>query len=83
MRPRIDLGGGRDGHEQRGRRFGLVVSEDDRSWSMVTVIPTSTTAQPSASRVDIEIEGKTTLLLIDQICAIDVRHVHRGAVGPH
>ena len=39
----VDLGDAKRGHEQRGRRLGLVISIEQDTWSTVTVIPTSTT----------------------------------------
>ena len=71
---RIDLGRPR-GHEQAGRRLGLVVSPSDSPLSVVTVIPTSTSAGPSIYRPELEIDGRPTRLLIDQIRSIDTDHV--------
>ena len=42
----IDLGDGKRGHEQRGRRLGLVISIEQDAWSTVTVLP----AQPALTR---------------------------------
>ncbi|NQE91013.1 type II toxin-antitoxin system PemK/MazF family toxin [Nocardia terpenica] len=70
----IDLGNNDRGREQRGRRYGIVLSEID--WSMVTVVPTSTNAQPSRFRPEIELMGKTTRLLVDQIRSLDTKYVH-------
>jgi mRNA interferase MazF len=71
---RIDLGRTR-GHEQRGKRLGLVVSPSDSPLSVVTVIPTSTSVGPSIHRPDLEIAGRPTRLLVDQIRSIDVDYV--------
>lgn len=71
---RIDLGSTR-GHEQRGRRLGLVVSPSDSPLSVVTVIPTSTSAGASIHRPLLEIAGVETRLLVDQIRSIDVDYV--------
>lgn len=71
---RIDLGQTR-GHEQRGRRLGLVVSPSESPLSMVTVIPTSTSAQPAVHRPELEIAGRTTRLLVDQIRSIDTDYL--------
>ena len=46
----IDLGDAKRGHEQRGRRLGLVISIEQDAWSTVTVLPTSTSAQASVFR---------------------------------
>ena len=73
---RIDLGEPRRGHEQRGRRYGLVLSPTDMAWSVVTVVPTSTQAQPAVFRPEIELGGVPTRFLVDQLRSIDVRYVH-------
>jgi mRNA interferase MazF len=71
---RIDLGRHR-GHEQGGKRLGLVVSPSDSPLSVVTIIPTSTSAGLSIHRPELEIAGQETRLLVDQIRSIDVRYV--------
>ena len=71
---RIDLGRPR-GHEQGGRRLGLVVSPSDSPLSVVTVIPTSSSAGASVHRPELEIGGRATRMLVDQIRSIDVNHV--------
>lgn len=71
---RIDLGRPR-GHEQGGRRLGVVVSPSDSPLSVVTVIPTSTSAGPSIHRPELDITGRTTRVLIDQIRSIDTDYV--------
>lgn len=73
---RIDLGEARRGHEQRGRRFGLVLSPTDMAWSVATVVPTSTQAQPAIFRPEIELGGVPTRFLVDQIRSIDVRFIN-------
>jgi mRNA interferase MazF len=71
----IDLGDTKRGHEQRGRRLGIVVSIEQEAWSTVTVLPTSTSAQASVFRPEIVIAGRETKVLIDQIRTIDTSHV--------
>lgn len=71
---RIDLGRPR-GHEQGGKRLGLVMSPPDSPLSVVTVIPTSTSAGPSIHRPELEIAGRSTRLLVDQIRSIDTDYV--------
>lgn len=71
---RINLGRPR-GHEQGGRRLGLVMSPSDSPLSVVTVIPTSTSARPSIHRPELEIGGQSTRMLVDQIRSIDIDHV--------
>lgn len=71
----VDFGDAKRGHEQRGRRLGVVVSIEQNAWSTVTVIPTSTSAQPSIFRPETVIAGRETRLLIDQVRTIDVSYV--------
>jgi mRNA interferase MazF len=71
---RVDLGRPR-GHEQGGKRYGLVVSPSDSPLSVVTVIPTSTSAGASIHRPELELAGQPTRLLIDQVRSIDTRYV--------
>jgi mRNA interferase MazF len=71
----VDLGDAKRGHEQRGRRLGLVISIEQNAWSTVTILPTSTSAQVAIFRPDVVIAGRDTKILIDQIRTIDTRHV--------
>ncbi|MEV6795200.1 type II toxin-antitoxin system PemK/MazF family toxin [Streptomyces sp. NPDC051320] len=72
---RVDLGDAKRGHEQRGRRYGLVVSVQRDTWSTVVIVPTSTSAQPAVFRPQLTIADRDTLLLVDQIRTIDTRYV--------
>lgn len=71
----IDLGDAKRGHEQRGRRLGLVISIEQNAWSTVTVIPTSASAQPAVFRPEVVVTGRETRILVDQIRTIDTSHV--------
>ncbi len=73
---RVDLGEAKRGHEQRGRRLGLVLSPGSMPWSVATIIPTSATAQPAVFRPLLEINGQVTGLLVDQIRSIDISYIH-------
>jgi mRNA interferase MazF len=60
------------GHEQRGRRYGVIVQADELlPRSVVLVAPTSLSARPASFRPEIELLGKTTRVLVEQIGAID------------
>ena len=59
------------GHEQRGNRYAVVVQSDLLPLSTWLVAPTSTSARPTSFRPEIEIDGKTTLVLAEQTTAID------------
>lgn len=71
---RIDLGQAR-GHEQRGKRLGLVISPSESPLSVVTVTPTSTSAQPAIHRPELEMAPRATRLLVDQIRSIDTDYL--------
>ena len=71
----VDLGDARRGHEQRGRRLGLVISIEQDAWSTVTIIPTSTSAQASVFRPEVVVAGRGTKVLIDQVRTIDISYV--------
>jgi mRNA interferase MazF len=73
---RVDLGDAKRGHEQRGKRLGLVISPSSMSWTVVTIVPTSTSAQPAVFRPELEIGGTLTRFLIDQMRSVDVAYVH-------
>ena len=76
---RVDLGAQRRGPALRGRRYGVVLSRTD--WSMVTIVPTSTSAQRSRFRPRIDIGSTPTLLLVDQVRSVDVDSVRGAPVG--
>ncbi len=71
----VDLGEVKRGHEQRGRRLGLVISIEQNAWSTVTILPTSTSAQSAVFRPEVVIAGRDAKILIDQIRTIDARYV--------
>jgi mRNA interferase MazF len=72
----VDLGDAKRGHEQRGRRLGLVISIEQDAWPTVTIIPTSASAQASSVfRPEVVVAGRDTRVLIDQIRTIDVSQV--------
>ncbi|WP_143587992.1 type II toxin-antitoxin system PemK/MazF family toxin [Tersicoccus phoenicis] len=71
---RVDLGRPRS-HEQGGKRLGLVLSPSDSPPSVVTVVPTSTSAGPSVHRPELEVAGRLTRMLVDQIRSIDVNYI--------
>ena len=61
------------GHEQREKRFGVVVQSDAfLPRSVVLLAPTSRSAKPASFRPDVEIEGTRTRVLVEQVGAVDV-----------
>lgn len=61
------------GHEQRGKRFGVVVQSDALlPRSVVLMAPTSTRPKPASFRPEIDIDGTPTKVLVEQVGAVDV-----------
>lgn len=70
------------GHEQYGKRFGVVVQSDAfLPRSVVLVAPTSTSAKSASFRPEIEVDGVTTKVLVEQLAAIDITRL--GALAGH
>jgi len=70
------------GHEQQGKRFGVVVQSDAfLPRSVVLVAPTSTSARPASFRPEIEIEGALTKVLVEQMGAVDTNRL--GGLAGH
>src|SRR5256714_8961796 len=65
------------GHEQRGNRYAVVVQSDLLPLSTWLVAPTSTSARPTTFRPEVEIAGKTTLVLVEQNAAVDPQRLGR------
>jgi len=64
------------GHEQHGRRCGVVVQADALlPRSMVLVAPTSQSAKPASFRPEIEVAGERTRVLVEQVGAVDVQRL--------
>jgi mRNA interferase MazF len=65
--------GRRHGHEQSGVRYGVIVQSDAlMRLSTVLIGPTSTAARDASFRPEIEINGSTTRVLVEQTGAVDV-----------
>lgn len=65
------------GHEQRGNRFAVVVQSDLLPLSTWLVAPTSTSARPTSFRPEVEVDGKTTYVLVEQTAAIQPERLGR------
>lgn len=59
------------GHEQQGKRYGVVIQSDAFACSTVTVALTSTSAHQTIYRPEIDFLGATTRVLTDQIYSVD------------
>jgi mRNA interferase MazF len=65
------------GHEQRHRRYAVVVQSDLLPLSTWLVAPTSTSARPTTFRPEVEVEGKARLVLVEQTAAVDPQRLGR------
>ncbi|MEV5007284.1 type II toxin-antitoxin system PemK/MazF family toxin [Streptomyces sp. NPDC055692] len=72
---RVDLGDAKRGHEQKGKRLGIVLSNVPDNWSTAVIVPTSTSAQPAIFRPQLVIAGRETRALTDQVRTIDTQFV--------
>jgi mRNA interferase MazF len=64
------------GHEQQGKRYGVVVQSDALlPRSVVLIAPTSTSARSASFRPEIELEGTSTKVLVEQMGAVDVNRL--------
>ncbi|MGH8828704.1 MAG: type II toxin-antitoxin system PemK/MazF family toxin [Jiangellaceae bacterium] len=63
------------GREQRGDRYCVIVQSDAVQRSTVIVAPTSASAEPSWIRPQIEIDGRRTFVIVEQIRAVDVQRL--------
>lgn len=64
------------GHEQFGVRFGVVIQADEfLPRSIVIVAPTSRSARRASFRPPVEVEGDTTLVLVEQLGGVDVQRL--------
>jgi mRNA interferase MazF len=70
------------GHEQHGDRFGVVVqAEAFLPRSVVIVAPTSRSARAASFRPEIEVNGESSQVLVEQIGAVDAQRL--GELAGH
>jgi len=68
----------RRGRAERGRRYAVVVQANElAALATVVVAPTSTEAMPAAFRPEVELVGRRTRVLVDQVGAFDVSRFGR------
>lgn len=73
------------GHEQQGERFGVVVQANEfLPRSVVLVAPTSTSARPASFRPEVDVDGQSTRVLVEQLGAVDASRLGdlRGHLSP-
>ena len=74
------------GHEQRGRRYGVIVQANELlPRSVILVAPTSLSAKPASFRPEIELFGEPTRVLVEQVGAVDAGRLGDmvGRVSPN
>ena len=60
------------GHEQRGRRYGVVVQSDALLPSTVVLVaPTSRSARSASYRPEIRVANASTKVMVEQMTAVD------------
>jgi len=60
------------GSEQRGARYGVVIQADELlTLSTVLVAPTSASAKAASFRPEIDLDGTTTRVMVEQLRAVD------------
>lgn len=68
------------GHEQRGSRLGVVLQSSALGGlSTVVVAVTSTSARPSSFRPEVEVAGRRTRVMVEQVRAVDRARIGRRA----
>jgi mRNA interferase MazF len=59
------------GHEQRGRRYAVVLQSDTLALSTVLAAPTTTHSWDTSFHVEINCAGRRNRVLIEQLTAVD------------
>jgi mRNA interferase MazF len=66
----------RRGREQAGPRYGVIVQADPLlGLSTAIVAPTSRSAAPATFRPEIQLDGESTRVLVEQLRAVDVERL--------
>ena len=63
------------GHEQGGVRYAVVIQASELELSTVIVAPTSTRAIATSFRPEVQVTGKRTRVLTEQIRTVDRRRL--------
>lgn len=67
------------GHEQRGRRYAIVLQPDWLALSTWIVAFTSTSARPTTFRPEVVIADRETLVMCDQLATVDLNRLAEPA----
>jgi mRNA interferase MazF len=64
------------GREQAGSRYGVIVQADQLlGLSTAIVAPTSRSAAPATFRPEIQLDGESTRVLVEQLRAVDLERL--------
>lgn len=69
------------GHEQKGRRYAVVLQSDALPLSTVVAAPTTTGSWNTSFHVEIEFNGQRSRILIEQMTAVDPEQRFGRKVG--
>ena len=67
------------GHEQSGTRYAVVVQSDRLPLSTWLVVPTSTSARAATFRPEVQVAGRSTRVLAEQVAAVDPQRLGDSA----
>ncbi len=67
------------GHEQRGRRYAVVLQPEWLTLSSWTVAFTSTSARPTSFRPSVIVAGVDTMVMCDQLATVDLQRLKEPA----
>ncbi|MFD5747629.1 type II toxin-antitoxin system PemK/MazF family toxin [Streptomyces sp. NPDC127033] len=72
------------GHEQRGVRYAVVLQTDQLPTSTLVVAPTSTSARPGLVHPSFDMDGTSTVVLVEQMAAVTAERLgdFAGRVEP-
>ncbi len=63
------------GHEQRGRRYAVVLQPEWLTLSTWLVAVTSTSARPTSFRPSVLVAGVDTMVMCDQLATVDLQRL--------
>lgn len=67
------------GHEQRGRRYAVVLQPEWLTLSTSIVAFTSTSARPTSFRPSVTVAGLDTMVMCDQLATVDLQRLREPA----
>jgi len=68
-----------EGHEQKGRRYAVVLQPEWLTLSTWIVAFTSTSARPTSFRPAVTVAGHRTLVMCDQLATVNLQRLSEAA----